>query len=79
MSAEVLEDIPALAAMKKYPKTLFYKGDLSLLKRPKVSIVGTRNPTNYTREFTYRLANAVIYKNKLYSTIINGTIKHENV
>jgi len=59
MSAEVLEEIPALAAMKKYPKTLFYKGDLSLLKRPKVSIVGTRNPTNYTREFTYRLAKAL--------------------
>lgn len=59
MSSIVLENIPALSAMKKYPKTLFYKGDLTLLQRPKVSIVGTRNPSNYTREFTYSLANAL--------------------
>ncbi len=59
MSIPISENIPALSAMKKYPKTLFYKGDLSLLKRPKVSIVGTRNPSNYTREFTYALAKAL--------------------
>ncbi len=59
MSSIVPENISALSAMKKYPKTLFYKGDLTLLQRPKVSIVGTRNPTNYTREFTYRLAKAL--------------------
>ncbi|RLA71149.1 MAG: DNA-processing protein DprA [Epsilonproteobacteria bacterium] len=59
MSKPVIENIPALSVMKKYPKTLFYKGNLSLLQRPKVSIVGTRNPSNYTREFTYRLAKAL--------------------
>ena len=59
MSAPVIENIPALSSMKKYPKTLFYKGDLTLLQRPKVSIVGTRNPTNYTREFTYMLSKAL--------------------
>lgn len=59
MSASVLENIPALSVMKKYPKTLYYKGDLALLQRPKVSIVGTRNPSNYTREFTYTLAKAL--------------------
>ncbi len=59
MSKSIIENIPALLAMKKYPKTLFYKGDCTLLKRPKVSMVGTRNPSNYTREFTYTLAKAL--------------------
>ncbi|MDQ7046209.1 MAG: DNA-processing protein DprA [Sulfurovum sp.] len=59
MSATIIENIPSLSAMKKYPKTLFYKGNLTLLQRPKVSIVGTRNPSNYTREFTYSLARAL--------------------
>ena len=59
MSMLVVENIPALEAMKKYPKTLFFKGDLDLLKRPKVSIVGTRRPSNYTRQFTYSLAKAL--------------------
>lgn len=54
-----MENIPALSVMKKYPKTLLYKGNLTLLHRPKVSIVGTRNPSNYTREFTYSLAKAL--------------------
>ena len=59
MSASVPFSIPELEAMKKYPPELFYKGDLSLLKRPKVSIVGTRLPSNYTREYTYMLAKAL--------------------
>ena len=78
MSQVVAECIPELAAMKKYPTQLFYEGNLSLLKRPKVSIVGTRRPSNYTRQFTYALSKAVIYNNKLYSTIINGTIGDAN-
>jgi DNA processing protein len=32
---------------------------MDLLKRPKVSIVGTRRPSNYTRQFTYSLASAL--------------------
>jgi len=59
MSKSIIENIPALSVMKKYPKILFYKGDLALLQRPKISIVGTRNPSNYTREFTYRLAKSL--------------------
>ena len=59
MSQILTQHIPALEAMKKYPSTLFYKGKLDLLKRPKVSIVGTRRPSNYTRQFTYSLANAL--------------------
>ncbi len=59
MSTSVVENIPALESMKKYPKELFFKGNLDLLQRPKVSIVGTRRPSNYTRQFTYSLANAL--------------------
>jgi len=59
MSSELTEHIPHLEAMKKYPSTLFYKGNLGLLKRPKVSIVGTRRPSNYTRQFTYALAKSL--------------------
>jgi len=59
MSLNVTEYIPALDTMKKYPKELFYKGNLDLLRRPKVAIVGSRRLSNYTREFTYALAKAL--------------------
>jgi len=52
-------EINALKSMKKYPSSLFYKGDLSLLKRPKVSIVGTRKPSSYTQKLTYELSRAL--------------------
>jgi len=59
MSQNITEHIPALEVMKKYPTELFYKGDLEMLKRPKVSIVGTRRPSLYTQQFTYTLAKAL--------------------
>jgi len=80
MSQNIIEPIGALGTMKKYPKELFYKGNLDLLKRPKVSIVGTRRPSNYTRQFTYILAKALA---KRGICIVSGaamgvdTIAHE--
>jgi len=59
MSQNIIEHILALENMKKYPKELFYKGNLALLDRPKVAIVGSRRLSNYTREFTYSLAKAL--------------------
>ena len=59
MSNVITEHISELDMMKKYPPELFYKGNLSLLHRPKVSIVGTRRPSAYTRQFTYTLAKAL--------------------
>lgn len=79
MSQMITDHISALDAMKKYPNELFYKGNLALLDRPKVSIVGSRNTSLYTQDFTYSLAQAVIYNNKWYSTKINGTIGYANV
>jgi DNA processing protein len=55
----ITEHIPALEDMKKYPKELFCIGDESLLQRPKVSIVGTRRPSTYTKQFTHTLAKAL--------------------
>lgn len=48
--------IPELECMKVYPQTLFYKGNLSLLTRPKISIVGTRHPNSYTKMMTAEIA-----------------------
>jgi len=59
MSSVLSQHIRHLEAMKKYPSTLFYKGNLDLIKRPKVSIVGTRRPSNYTRHCTFSLAKAL--------------------
>ncbi len=59
MSQILTQHLPVLDSMKKYPPTLFYKGNLDLLQRPKVSIVGTRRPSNYTRHATHTLANAL--------------------
>jgi len=59
MTQIIKEHILELEDMKKYPKELFYRGSLELIKRPKVSIVGTRRPSAYTRQCTYKLAKAM--------------------
>jgi len=80
MSPLIVEHLDVLDAMRKYPPELFYKGSLALLKRPKVSMVGTRRPSAYTRQFTYALARALA---KRGVCIVSGaamgvdTIAHE--
>ena len=80
MSQVVIEQVLELNVMKKYPSPLFYDGNLSLLKRPKVSMVGTRRPSNYTRQFTYTLSKALAQRGVC---IVSGaamgvdTIAHE--
>lgn len=59
MISPISDYIPALEAMKKYPKELYGIGNSALLQRPKVSIVGTRRPSGYTKHFTYSLAQAL--------------------
>lgn len=49
--------IPELKTMKAYPKELFYIGNTQVLKQRKISIVGTRRPNSYTKEFTHKLAS----------------------
>jgi DNA processing protein len=54
---ELKEKISELSAMKSYPKELFFSGDTSLLKRKKVSIVGSRKPSKYSRDLTHQIAS----------------------
>lgn len=49
--------IPELEAMKKYPKKIFYIGNTELLKRPKISIVGSRKPNQYARQLSHDIAS----------------------
>ncbi|KFL34493.1 MULTISPECIES: DNA-processing protein DprA [unclassified Sulfurospirillum] len=49
--------VPELEMMKVYPTPLFALGNLELLKRPKISIVGTRHPITYTKLYTQELAH----------------------
>jgi len=53
----VKEEIKELLSMKKYPPKLYYDGNLDLLKRKKVSIVGSRKPTKYSRMIIQNIAS----------------------
>jgi len=59
MIVELTKHIDALEDMKKYPKELYGIGNLELLERPKISIVGTRRPSQYTQQFTRELAKSL--------------------
>jgi DNA processing protein len=56
MIKKLTSNIPELEVMKKYPPTLYYIGNTALLQKTKVSIVGSRKPTPYTRKWTFDLA-----------------------
>ena len=56
---KVQEDIVELKEMKKYPSQLYYEGSFELLKQPKISIVGTRKPTQYSRNLTTKLTSSL--------------------
>lgn len=49
--------VDELNSMQKYPSEIFYKGNTSLLKKRKVSIVGTRKPNQYTKKLTYKISS----------------------
>ncbi|MBP7783604.1 MAG: DNA-protecting protein DprA [Aliarcobacter sp.] len=57
MISKITFKIDELSSMKKYPPELFYIGNTNLLNKRKISIVGTRRPNSYTKEFTYKLAS----------------------
>ncbi|MDD2905671.1 MAG: DNA-protecting protein DprA [Sulfurimonas sp.] len=53
-----LDSMPeTLQLLKNCPKELFYLGDNTLLDRKKISIVGSRKPTKYSRQMTQELAS----------------------
>ena len=59
MITKYTKHISELEDMKKYPKELYTLGDVSLLQRSKVSIVGTRRPSLYTQHQTKKLATTL--------------------
>lgn len=65
--------VSELAAMKRYPDNLYYRGRAELLNRPKISIVGTRRPNPYTRAMTYEISKNVTSNKKRDCTIKNET------
>ena len=50
-------NITELNSMKKYPKDIFYRGNLDLLKKEKISIIGTRRPSSYTKLLTAKISS----------------------
>ena len=61
--------IPELEDMKKYPKALYSLGNSSLLQRRKISIVGTRRPSTYTKQYTQLLVQELV---KRGLTLVSG-------
>ncbi|MCF6331120.1 MAG: DNA-protecting protein DprA [Sulfurimonas sp.] len=55
--------------MKTYPKELFYDGNLSLLNKEKISIVGSRKPTKYSRLQTQNLSSKL---SKIDVCVVSG-------
>lgn len=54
---EKLSPLPSsLEQLKKPPTTLYHIGESALLEKKMISIVGTRHPSQYTKEMTRKLA-----------------------
>jgi len=53
---EVTCKVPELMDMKVYPSVLYSIGNLELLQKRKVSIIGSRNPIHYAMHATQELA-----------------------
>jgi len=63
MINEINFHINQLDSMKKYPKNIFFIGKEELLKKRMVSIVGTRKPNAYTKQYTYELSKKLSQNN----------------
>lgn len=56
----VLTELPrGLLRLKKLPAKLYFEGNLALLERPMVSIVGSRKASAYTRQCVEALARTL--------------------
>lgn len=65
----IIDNLEILKKLKNPPKQLFYKGNLNLLNKTKVAIVGSRKMSVYTKELTINLAKAL---NKRGICIVSG-------
>jgi DNA processing protein len=55
---------------------LFYKGDVTLLNRAKIAIVGTRRPSSYTTEITAQLSSIL---SKKYTIVSGGAMGVDSI
>ncbi len=55
--------IDELNEMKTYPQELSFIGNLELLKKRKVAIVGSRKPNQYTRQYTHIISSELSKNN----------------
>jgi len=59
---QTFNEIPQeFTKIKTPPKQLFYSGNLSLLDKPKVAIVGARSMLNYTRMLVHELSSKLAH------------------
>lgn len=56
---ELQERISELESMRRYPERLYVSGNVELLNRRRVSIVGSRRPTQYAYAAAHRIASAL--------------------
>ena len=56
MSDFITKELKELNYMKKRPEKVYFKGNLELLEKRKIAIVGSRKPIAYTKQFTHQLA-----------------------
>lgn len=61
--------IDELESMSKYPEKLYYQGNLGLLERRKVSIIGSRNSSQYAQQMTHRVASGL---SKVGIAVVSG-------
>lgn len=59
--------IPELDSMKKYPQDLYYIGNLNLLDKKKIGVVGSRSTNQYARELTHRIVSQLAQRGKYNS------------
>ena len=70
----------SLKGLRYPPWILFYKGDLSLLERPMITVVGSRNLSTYGKKMTGMVSSILKEKYVLVSGLAKGAdaCVHEN-
>ncbi|MDR2904730.1 MAG: DNA-protecting protein DprA [Helicobacteraceae bacterium] len=67
---EKLSKIPEnLLTIKEPPKEIFYEGNLSLLEKKLVAIIGSRRASNYAKTYTKIIASAI---SKAGAAVVSG-------
>jgi DNA processing protein len=59
MIQKLTSPISYLQSMKKPPSCLYYKGNLDLLNKQKIAVVGSRHPNKYAQAITHELVSAL--------------------